>query len=458
MSRNVKFIVNIIIVVLVIGLLVGGIYFLTKHKDGDSLGEMYTDDEVIKVFSYAGDELIGADVTNKYGSYSLVRGDNGWAMEGFDGVTLKATAVDTLVSTFQNITSEGRAAESPENLADFGLDAPNAVLTLTTTSGSRTFYIGNKTPDGSGCYFNTDASSDVYIMKSYMVDVINLVAKDYADIAAGLTAEDITGVAIDGPNGSLAVEMDPAGPKDQYSLLSYWNIVSPVRRSASNNDLTERLITPLTQTESHVSGILPINEENMASVGLNAPEYTITVKTRSGVTEYKVSASDGTYRWIRRSDVDYLMRTGADTWSILALTADDLEEKLLAMVDISLISEIHIEHKGETMNFDIVDGGGENAAFFKDGVELDADTFRDFYSHIVAINVSGSLEQPPDYSQSPTPVGSIEYVLTNGESLKLTFTGYDERNYWVSVNGQEDYTVAIKNVDKIFDDINSYFK
>ena len=290
------------------------------------------------------------------------------------------------------------------------------------------------------------------------MDVINLVAKDYADIAAGLKAEDITGVAIDGPNGSLTVEMDPAGPKDEYSLLSYWNIVSPVRRSASNSDVSDKLLTPVSQIESGVTGILPLTDENLASTGLSAPEYNITVNTKSGTTVYEVSASDGTYRWIRRGDIDYLMRTGADKWSILDIGSSDLEEKLLAMIDIRLISEIHIEHKGETMNFDIVDGGGENAAFFKDGAELDADAFREFYSHIVAINVSGSLEQPPEYSQTPTPVGSIEYVLTNGESLKLTFTGYDERNYWVSVNGQEDYTVAIKNVDKIFDGINDYFK
>lgn len=458
MSRNVKFVINIIIVILVIGLLGGGIYFLTKQKDGDSLGEMYTDDEVIKVFSYASDELTGVDVTNKYGSYSLTKGAEGWAMDGFEGVTLKATALDTLVYTFQNITSEGRAAENPENPGDFGLDSPVAVLTLTTTSGSRTFYIGSETPDNSGSYFNTDASSDVYVMKSYLVDVINLVAKDYADIAAGLNADDITGVSVSGPGGVLEVRMDPSGPKDEYKLLSYWDLISPVHRSASNNDVTEKLLTPLTQIESGVTGILPPTDENMASTGLASPEYNITVDGKNGATVYEVSPSDGTYRWIRRSDVNYLMRTEAENWEILNLSASDLEEKLLALIDIRLISEIHIEHRGETMNFDIVDGGGENAAFFKDGTELDADGFRDFYSHIVAINVSGSLEDAPEYSQTPTPVGSIEYVLTNGESLKLTFTGYDERNDWVSVNGQENYTVAVKTVDKIFDDINDYFK
>ncbi len=450
MSRNVKFAINTVIVLLVIGLLIGGIYFLTKGGEGDSLGEMYTDDEVVKIFSYSGDELIGADVTNKYGSYSLRRGESGWTMEGFYGVTLKATAIDTLVNAFQNVTSEGRAAEAPDDLGDFGLDAPNAVLT--TTGGGRTFYIGGETPDGKGSYFNTDASSDVYVMKSYMVDVINLVAKDYADIAQGLAVENITGVAIDGPSGRLAVEMDPAGPKDQYSLLSYWNITSPVKRSASNNDVTDRLLTPITEIEGGVSGILPITDENMASTGLSAPEYVIEVNTKSGLVKYDVSASDGTYRWIRRSDVDYLMRTGADGWSVLSAAPGDLEEKLLAMIDISLISEIRIEHKGETMNFDVVDGGGDNAAFFKDGVELDGDAFRDFYSGIVAISVSGSLDGPPAYSAPVESVGSIEYVLASGESLKLEFWPGDERNYAADFNG-EYYSVARKTVDKIFENM-----
>lgn len=457
MSRNVKFVINIVVVILVIGLLAGGVYFLTRQGEGDSLGEMYTDDQEVKIFSYAADELTGADVTNKYGSYSLTKGEGGWSMAGFEGVTLKATALDTLVYTFQNVTSEGRVAENPDNLADFGLDSPSAVLSLTTTSGGRTFYIGSETPDGSGSYFNTDASADVYVMKSYMVDVINLVAKDYADLAPALVAGDLTAVAIDGPGGRLAVEMNPAGPKDQYSLLSYWSVTSPVRRSASNSDVTDKLLTPITEIESGVSGILPITDENMASTGLSAPEYTVSVNTKGGTVTYKVAPSDGTYRWISRSDVTYLMRTDADAWGILALTSADLEEKLLAMIDISLISEIHIQHDGETLSFDIVDGGGDNAAFFKDGVELDADTFRDFYSHIVAISVSGSLEEPPAYSAPVESVGAIEYVLTDGESLRLEFWPGDERNYAADFNG-EYYTVAHKTVDKIFDDISEYFR
>ncbi len=458
MSRNARFILNIVIVVAVVALLAGGVYFLTRPEEGDSLGEMYTDDDKVKVFSYAADELTGVQVTNQYGSYSLSREGGAWSMAGMEGETLNATALDTLVFTFMNITSDAKVAEAGADMSVYGLDAPTAVLTLTTAGGGRTFYIGSQTPDASGSYFNTDASEDVYIMKSYMVDVVELTARDYLTVAEGLSAESITAVTVDGPSGRLAVEMRPEGPRDQYGLLSYWNLTSPERRSASNSDVTDRLLTPISQLESGVSGVLEMNDENLSSTGLNSPEYTVSVTAGGGDVVYEFSPVSGEYRYFRRSDVNYIMRTDSEDCAFLQTGSYDVAEKLLAMIDIALISEIRTSHDGREKQFDIVDGGGDNAAFYKDGVQLDADEFRDFYGKIVAIAVSGVPDGPADYSQPPAPEGSIEYVLTDGTGLKLEFTGYDERNCLVSVDGEEYYTVARKTVDKMFEEIDKAFE
>lgn len=454
MSRNVRFILNIVIVVAVVALLGAGVYFLTRPEEGDSLGEMYTDDDKVKVFSYAEGELTGVDIVNEYGRYSLRREGQVWTMEGFEGETLNATSLDTLDFTFRNITSDSRVAQDPEDLSAYGLDSPSAVMTLTTTAGSRTFYIGDETPDGSGSYFNTDGSSDVYIMAGYQVDVVRLTARDYLTVAAGLAAEDMTAVTIRGPEGVLALSMDPAGPRDQYSLLSYWDITSPESRSASNSDVTDKLLTPISELENGVSGAMELNGENLTACGLDSPEYTVTVTAGGKDYTYEFSAVSGTYRYFRRSDVNYIMRADDEDCAFLRTTAYDVAEKLLAMIDIGLISEIHIEHEGETVNLDVVDGGGENPGFYHDGMQLDEDTFKDFYGHIVAVLVSGSLDSAPTGEE----IGSIEYVLTGGESIKLVFTEYDERNYAVTVNGGDAYTVAKKTVEGIFDKVKDTFR
>lgn len=454
MSRNARFILNIVIVIVVIGLLGGGVYFLTRPEEEHGLGEVFTDDDVVKIFSYASDELIGADVTNKYGSYSLYREDGTWNLAGFEGVNLNAAAIDTLVFTFQNITSDSRIAEAPDNLSDFGLDSPEAVLTLTTVNGAKTFYIGDETPGGYGSYFNTDSSTDVYVMKSYLVDVINLVAKDYATLVESIAAEDITGVAIEGPQGTLSVSMQVTGPRDQYGLLSYWDIIGARKRSASNSDVSDRLLTPISEIENGVSGILEITAENLALTGLDYPEYTLTVKTKNGSIAYEFSAPKGEYRYFRRSDAGYFMRTDTDDCGFLYTQAYDVAEKFLALIDISLVQEVNIQHGDRTANLSVVDGGSKTGAFYFGDTRVEPDVFREFYSKIVAIDVSGETAEDPAYENI---IGSIEYVLNSGETLTLEFVPYNERNYAVFVNGDGLYTVAKKNIDDIFDQVRKTF-
>lgn len=448
MSRNARFILNIVIVLLVVGLLGGGVYYLTRPQKSPTVGESYTDDDVVKIYSYAPEELVGVDVKNQYGSYSLRREGGSWIMAGFEGETLDATALDYLVNTFSNVTGgENCIEKDPEDLSVYGLDEPSAVLTLTTTGGGRTFNIGAVTPDGSGSYFNTDASSDVYIMDSYLVAVIRLTAVDYMSIASSLEAESITSVRIEGPSGTLAVTMRPTGPRDQYSLLSYWDITEPERRSASNNDVTTRLLTPLAELENGVSGALEPTDENKASVGLDKPEYTVKITVDGALMTYEFSPAAGGYRYYTRTGADRIMRVDDEDCAFLMTGSYDVAEKLLVMLDIGLVSEINIDRHGAETRLSVVDGGGDKPAFYNGGIQMDEDAFREFYMQCVAIDVSGVLDGDP----GGEPVGSIEYVLLGGETIKLTFTSYDDRNYAVGVNGEEYYTVAKKRADAIFD-------
>ena len=455
MNRNARFILNIVIVIVVIGLLAGGVYFLTQPEEQSDLSDVYTDDDRIKIFSYSTEELVGADVTNQYGSYSLSRTGSVWTMAGFEDITLNANALDTLVLTFQNVTSESRIEEDPADLSVYGLSQPAATLALTTKSGGKTFYIGNETPDGTGSYFNTDSSGDVYIMESYKVDVINLTAKNYVQIAAGIADSDIIGVRIEGGGSILGLEMQATGPKYQYGLLSYWDITEPRKQSASNSDVSEKLLIPISEIENGVSGVLEITDENLAMTGLDDPEYTVTVTTASKYITYEISAPSQEYRYLRRSDVNYLMRVDADDCAFVYTQPYNVAEKMLALIDIDMVREVNIEHQGKTYGLTILNGTGENAAFYYKNMQVDTDTYRTFYSHIVALPVSGEITEAPARDNI---IGSIEYVLNSGDSLKLEFAPYNERNYAVFVNGEGLYTVAKKGIDSIFEEVIETFK
>ncbi|MGN1098055.1 MAG: DUF4340 domain-containing protein, partial [Clostridia bacterium] len=344
--------------------------------------------------------------------------------------------------------------KEPLDLSVYGLDRPAASLELRTSDSRKIFYIGDETPDGSGYYFNTDASSDVYIMESYMVDVIKLTARDYADIGSSFTAEEITALRITSAGGSvLNVVMRPEGARDQYGLLSYWDITEPKRQSASNSDVATLLTAPVADLENNVSAIIVSSDENIAETGLDSPEYTVQVTTEKENITYEISRQREEYRYIRRVGSGYILRVDSEDCDFAALRPYDVAEKYLALVDIGLVKGVTIEHGGKTTELAVVDGSGENAAFYADGKEVDSTAFRTFYSHIVALDVSGEAVDP----KCENVVGSIEYRLTTGETISLVFAPYDDRNYAVFVNGEGLYCAAKKTIDKVFDEVRETF-
>ncbi len=452
---NRRLVVNIIIIVLVIGALGAGLYFLTRKEptENDNLSEYYTDDDKVKIFSYDVEDLVSVGVENQYGTYLLERAEGGWKLSGFDTVPVDPTMVDSLTYGFSSLTSNFRVEAAPDDLSVYGLDRPSASLTLTLKDGTaKTFYIGNKASDNSGSYFNTDSSSDVYFMQSYQVDMINLTARDYADIGESIAAGDITAIEIVSPSGTLKVERSPEGQKDQYGLLSYWDITSPRRQSASNSDVEEKLLTPATQLEDSVSAIIKYDEAD--DHGLDSPQYRITLTSEAGSVVYAVSAPENEYRYIRRDDQDYILRVDSGACDFAAADAYTVAEKYLALVAINLVQNVNIDYDGEVTRLTVVDGGGDNASYYCENHEVDADVFTDFYMNIVAMDVDGEAVDPV----LKDTVGSIEYVLNSGESIKLEFVPYDERNYAVFVNGDGLYYINKKKVTKVFDKVTQTFR
>lgn len=443
---NKKLILNIVAVIVIIGLLAGAVWFLSKPERGEAPVQEQNDE--IEVYSVPASDIVAADVTNKYGSYTLTRTDGGWSLGGFEGITLDVNMLDNLTDTFSKVEATQLIDENPEKAGDYGLANPETVLKLTTAGGGRTFSIGKETPDGGGYYFSTDASPAVYVMESYVADVAFLTARDYVNLGDSFAADSVTRVRIAPRGGSaLCVEKDPEGERDRYGLLSYWNITEPQERSASNSDVLTLLTTPAADLESTASGIYENTAENRALTGVDAPEFNIEVTADGKNIAYAVSPASDEYRYLLREDSGYILRVDAEAADFAYTAMDAVAERYLAVIDIADVSGLEVDFRGEKTEFTVVDGAGDNAAFYRDSEELEADDFRALYQKLVALPVSGVLDDAP----AEGVFGSITYKLASGENYVLEFAPYSERGYGVYINGRRQYSMLKKNVDDLFD-------
>lgn len=125
--------------------------------------------------------------------------DAAWALAEDEGYALNQDTVKLMANTVCNLETTWTITK-PEAAAAYGLDAPNAIITLAADDGTGVqLKLGNTTPDGTGCYAALTGAEDVVYevngeaLKAYAYTKDTLAATqesataDTADTSAGLT-------------------------------------------------------------------------------------------------------------------------------------------------------------------------------------------------------------------------------------------------------------------------------
>ena len=90
-------------------------------------------------------------VSNSYGEFSVYRGDDGNIyMEGFENVPILTYGPEALYTCAVELRVESTIEMNSAHPEYYGLDDPQATLTVHKTTGEDVFYLGDKTPDGGG--------------------------------------------------------------------------------------------------------------------------------------------------------------------------------------------------------------------------------------------------------------------------------------------------------------------
>ena len=80
--------------------------------------------------------------------------DGDLAVVGYEDLLVAANRTENLASTLAAVTAERLVAENPENPADYGLDTPRGVATVTYHDDSTAVLeVGDEDPLGEGVYF-----------------------------------------------------------------------------------------------------------------------------------------------------------------------------------------------------------------------------------------------------------------------------------------------------------------
>ena len=409
-----------IILFSVIGLAVLGLVVLLLSVTSPSEGEeeettaaTSTIDPALVLQPEDKGDIVSITVENTLGSFTARLhdhdGDSHWIIDDFDvdESLLAQNMLESLASTVTNMTARSVIEEDPADLAQYGLDKPQATVTVNYTDGSFKLMIGDVVTSGSANYVMINDDPTVYsyytyeissLMSNDKMSMINTVVVPSYDNEAAPKIKKITVIRKD-LDKPIVLEALPDVPEDSDSIQIYsYTFTSPGDVYLDLNTGTNYLYAMFGLSASKAA-YTEVTDETKAATGLDDPfcevdmlvedviyrlyigdaiTEEVTDTTTGAVTE-KVTGYYGICNKV--PDVIYIFDKSSVIWAEMQPT--DYMSKLFLVPYIYDVDTLH--YHDSDLDFTVtITGTNEDNAMYLDGKEIDSALFRSFYQYLVS--------------------------------------------------------------------------
>ncbi len=334
------------LIFLAILLALGGYYYVVEVKMAAKKQAAETADK--RLFTVKKEEIATLALKRTDGEIVLKKGEKGWQLEQPVAAATDAAEVDRLLTDFADAQRDKTIADKADNLEEFGLNAPEFVLTATTAANaSFVLSIGKETPTMSGFYAKTENAPAV-------VSIDNLTQANLSKTAFDL--RDKTILAFDPAQvkkAAFTLPANAAAPAATVELAqqdAVWSIAAPQQFSAD----TEKVNAILSQIKSaRIQEFVSETPTNLAEYGLDAPQKSLALTIGDEPTPQTLligkrnDEKGGVYAQYAATGNVFLIPSTIDDEFPKAL--NDLRDKALVRFENTDIQKIEIKTLAETV-------------------------------------------------------------------------------------------------------------
>jgi len=437
---------NAIILVIIVALLVGA-YFLISRNKADEETEDTGTENLLKLTDYTSDEVESVKLQNPDGTFIIVKKDTEWKLSSPTDFTADSSVLSSIVINAASLTADKLVEENAGNMATYGLDKP-IIITLKLKDGTeKVLEIGNQTPTESGYYGRLSGENKVYVLGSYSGEKL-VIGKN------GLRSKAIYSIASDTIN---QLSMDRDGQNvfvSEMDANKNWSMVQPIKGSMNSSALTPMLEAVASLT---VTDFVEDKPADLSKYGLDKPSYSLGFKTADGKAYKLIMGAEKTkgsdiYVKLDGKDEVYLMDISAFTF--LDKPLKEIVDVFAYIVNIDQVKKIDLTMDGKTttMTLDVyTDAEGKTDVdkdkFTVNGKDAsgkddkDKQPFRTFYQSLIGISLD---EVDVNGTPAGAPEISINYTLKNG-TMKVDYISKDANYYYVVRNGEYAGILVKKN-------------
>lgn len=434
----------------------------------------------IRIYSFAKEKVETLTVTNAHGTYSVRENDAGEVeIVGCEGAPLLYYSSTGLFESIETISCDDLIEADCENLEHYGLDDPQAELTILAVDGSTTtFAIGDKSLLGEGYYMRDTSNRDVYIANyffgdRYIAPFEALYDKKIHQYFENQYFQDFTlkrgeeTVFIRATTEDEAKDIRYAGGMIMESPFFVAADADKLYTQLSNLALVEAdaIVCPMMTEEDYVTyGFTdPVTVSIHVFYDPNPETINGEVNTYYDPNGPIGTLVEGTFTWeignivdgvayVRYQNAPVVYAVDATTFAFIDWALDDYAQRIVNIKYLNDLDAITVDYEGKTYHFDIKDPERqEEMVVTHEHVRLDQALFRDFYMSIISITNYGIAKNEPDTE----PILTVRYSSIYGEEddILLEFIPYDSLTCLLRENGRSVFLVLNSRVDKIVRDM-----
>lgn len=425
-------ILGVIIAILIAGyIIISGIDTTNKEPENDNVASMEA------VYSVNSEEIISANIKNEYGEYTVLFGET-VTVEGKD-IEKDDDKLRYLLTEVSSVYASSKVGDNITELNVYGLDNPYAVLTLTDKNNNKTVLaLGNKTPVGSEYYANYNNGTTVYIISEYSVSAVLRKLDYYRNtVLFSIETDNVNSISFT-KQGASAVTFEKTSVEDTsvaHNVFAAYRMTSPYSWDAEGTQVGN-ILTAI-QNLSIVNYVEDYPED-LSKYGLNPYYARVVITEKNGkVNELLIGSNvDGNY-YIKVSGKYAVYTVSASAFGFLDYEPTAFLQQFAFLKNIDTVKTIEYSHNDIKATFDIKKIEQEVHDVKYNGKNISQSTFKELYTELISMSVSGPLS----YTPSGTPMLTYKFIYNDGTSETVNYYKYDERKIALSVNGKVQFYV-----------------
>lgn len=454
---------NLILAAILLVVLVGAYIYISNNAKENDINE--EDGSELTLSNSSRDKITKMILISSEGEITIERKYDIWVLAGKDNIEIDQEKVNDLAYSFAVMFAQRIVEENPQDLEQYGLKSPSVIAKAFFDDGeTREYYLGNKTPEGTTYYLMRKDDSKLYTVwmnhgENFSLSVDDLRNRKLTQINA--QELDYLYISQEG-KPTIEIVSNINEELNKYGL-DLWIMKQPYKHSyaVGSKEFMNILEKGFNYT---IEDFIEDNPSDLSKYGLDNPRIEIEIRdTKNSLHLFIGSNKDDNiaYAMTETKDTVYTMAL-SQLQSLIDMKPIDFIDRFVYIVDINLVDSIEIEYEGKVNNLKLSrttskeEDGEEVITTYKvDGKEVEEEAFKDYYQDLIGITFDAEIDKDVE---NTNPEIRTTFTLDTGEKATIDYVSYSDDFYAAFRDGESDFVVSKKKVNKMIDSLKELVK